>query len=99
MRLSCPSSYRENDSHAVRLLRILGAQKLSALQRIYGGKRIWIPKRGSRAPCAICRLRNECVDVWRSQGASVAAISRFLRISPKTAYRILQMRNSRLRRK
>ncbi len=88
--LKCPCKYRGIDSDTARMLVILGKRRFAALQKAFSGRRVWIPKYGSRIPCGICANRNRCIQAWRDLGLPVAAISRFLKVSPKTVYRVLE---------
>jgi hypothetical protein len=88
--LPCPSGFARNDSHAAELLKILGPQKLAALQKVFGGQRIWVPKKGQSMLCGTCRKRDCCIRLWRGKGYSVSKISESLALSPKSVYRILE---------
>lgn len=70
------------------MLAVLGPRKFKAMQKSFGGQRLWIPKPGATLSCGACLTRNSCILVWRRQGHSVDAIAKFLNISPKTVYRI-----------
>lgn len=87
--ISCPFEFKPRDNETVILRRIVGQKKFRALQRTFGGRRIWVPKAGKRMPCGLCRRRNLCVHIWHGRGRKVASIARRLSISPKSVYRIL----------
>ncbi|MEK7232745.1 MAG: helix-turn-helix domain-containing protein [Elusimicrobiota bacterium] len=82
-------SFQPIDSDAARLLKLLGARRMAAIQAALGGRRIWIPKSGINPRCAVCGLRDECIRAWRRQGMSVARIAKRVGISAKTVYRVL----------
>ncbi len=88
--IACPDAHAGKDSDAALLLRLVGSRTFAFLQRAFGGRRVWIPKQGARLACKTCRLRDECIRLWRRQGHSASEIARYLRISPKTVYRVLK---------
>ncbi len=88
--LNCPSHYTAADNDAARLLSLLGEPKFTALQKAFGGRRIWIPKAGTRPSCLTCCQRDKCIKDWRKQHRPVADIARHLGVSPKTVYRVLE---------
>lgn len=87
--LNCRWGFKAADRHAIRLLRILGPKSFKILQEEFGGKRIWVPKRGARYPCAACKTRLECAKRWRAEGDSPTKIAEHLGVSIKTVYRLL----------
>ncbi len=89
-RLSCPGKFTAEDSDVARLLKLLGPAKFKVLQKAFGGRRVWVPKGGTRLSCMTCRERDRCIRDWRRQGKPVEEISNFLGVSPKTVYRVLE---------
>lgn len=86
----CPSSFKPAINDTARLLQVLGAPALRILQQAFGGRRVWVPKKGTRLPCIACEERDDCIGQWRRQGSTVASIARHLGVSPKTVYRVLE---------
>lgn len=86
------ASFRSDDSDSAQLLEILGSERFAALQAVFGGKKVWVPKAGTGAGCQACRTRDGCILAWRGRGVSVAAIAARLGLSPKTVYRVLRGR-------
>ncbi len=89
----CPARYRCDSSGAAELLKLLGPKKFLLVQEVFGGRRMWIPKKGSRLPCAACAERPACIRHWRKGGRTPAAIADHLGISQKSVYRILGARS------
>ena len=90
MNISCPSRYVAAEADAAVLLKLLGGTKFAALQKTFGGRRIWIPKAGARPSCLTCKERDKCIITWRQQGQRVDLIARHLGVSAKTVYRVLE---------
>jgi hypothetical protein len=88
----CPFRYEPAAVDAARLLAVLGRRRLAALQAAFGGKRVWIPKAGSRLPCLACVSRDRCIRAWRREGRPAAEIARRLGLSLKTVYRVCPVR-------
>lgn len=95
MALPCLHRYAGDKTHAARLLTVLGPEKFAALQKAFGGRRIWVPKKGKQLTCGLCRRREECVFGWRASGRPIARIAEQLSISTKSVYRILASRKGR----
>jgi hypothetical protein len=93
MPISCPKRYRAADSDAAWLFKFLGPAKFAALQQRFGGRRLWVPKAGTRASCLTCLDRDACILEWRASGRRVDEIGRYLGVSPKTVYRVLERCN------
>ena len=89
-RLKCPSRFAAEDSDVLLLRKALGRGPFVALQKAFGGRRIWIPKSGTRPSCLTCCQRDKCIKDWRKQHRPVADIARHLGVSPKTVYRVLE---------
>ena len=90
----CTFSFRPADTDGARLLEVLGARRLAALQAAFGGKRVWIPKTGANIRCVVCSQRDRCIRTWRRRGLPVDTISRKLGVSPKTIYRVLRAKSA-----
>jgi hypothetical protein len=88
--ISCPRQFTPEDSDVSRLLRVLGPAKFKDLQKAFGGRRVWVPKGGTRLSCMTCKERDVCIREWRRQGKPVDTISKHLGVSPKTVYRVLE---------
>lgn len=88
----CTYAFRPADADGARLLKVLGARRLAALQAAFGGKRVWVPKSGTNMRCIVCRLRDRCIRAWRRRGVPVDNIARSLGISSQTIYRVLRVR-------
>jgi hypothetical protein len=91
----CIFSCRPDDSDGATLLRILGPERVAALQAALGGKRVWIPKAGINFESSVCSMRDDCINTMRRQGLPVETISERLGVSPKTVYRVLRGTPSR----
>lgn len=86
----CTFAYRPADTDGARLLKVLGARRLAALQSAFGGKRVWVPKAGGNTRCIVCSLRDRCIRAWRRRGLPVENIARSLGVSAQTVYRVLR---------
>jgi Mor family transcriptional regulator len=86
----CTHSFQPSDTDGARLLHILGARRLAALQAAFGGTRVWIAKPEANIRCVVCRQRDRCIRTWRERGLPVATIAKKLGVSPKTVYRVLR---------
>lgn len=90
--VDCRWGFEPADRHAIRLLELLGPRAFHALQEEFGGKRVWVPKRGARFPCAACKVREGCVVRWWKQGKAPNDIATHLGVSSKTVYRLLDLK-------
>ena len=86
----CTYEFRADGTDGARLLEVLGADALERLQTAFGGRRVWIPKRGVRLRCSVCVSRDRCIRAWHGDGVPVPSIARGLGVSVKTVYRVLR---------
>lgn len=86
----CTYEFRSDGTDGARLLEVLGADALERLQTAFGGKRLWVPKRGVKLRCSVCATRDRCIRTWRRDGLPVPHIARGLGVSAKTVYRVLR---------
>ena len=75
---------------AAKLLRIVGMERFLTLREEFGGKSVWIPKRGEIWPGGLSGVRNRCIEKWHRQGLSAEAIAAALKMKPETVARILR---------
>ncbi|MBI3565350.1 MAG: hypothetical protein HY079_09160 [Elusimicrobia bacterium] len=94
----CTYEFEADGTDGAKLLEVLGAEALERLQTAFGGRRVWIPKRGVRLRCAVCTLRDRCIRTWHRDGVPVPNIARGLGVSPKTVYRVLRSADADLAR-
>ncbi|MBI4060709.1 MAG: hypothetical protein HY403_04695 [Elusimicrobia bacterium] len=80
----------------VRLLDIVGLERFLTLRDEFGGRSLWIPKRGGIWPCGLCRIRDRCIIRWHGQGHSPAVISAALKIKPATVGRVISAARRRV---
>lgn len=92
---ACRKTYQPADSDAAILLAVIGEKKMEKLQRLLGGRRVWIPKPGSRLRCLTCQARDQCIVLWRKDGRSARDIARFLGLSSKTVFHVAARENGR----
>jgi hypothetical protein len=93
----CTYAFRPADTDGARLLKVLGARRLAALQAAFGGKRVWVPKSGANMRCVVCSLRDRCIRAWRRRGLPVENIARSLGVSAQTVYRVLRSSGASMR--
>ncbi len=72
-----------------RIIEAVGWDGFRALQKYFGGRKIWIPKRSKEPSCGLCLCRDDCVSRWSRMGVSVVKISKFVGVSVKRIYQIL----------
>ena len=89
-KIRCPDVFHPADRDGARLLKVLGARRLAALQAAFGGKRVWVRKPGANMRCIVCGLRDRCIRAWRRRGLPIENIARSLGISRQTIYRVLR---------
>ena len=82
--------FRPKMKNAEKLLKIVGMEKFLTLRDEFGGRSLWIPKRGRIMPCGVCGARDRCIYRWHQQGHTPAVISAALKMSSKTVVRILR---------
>lgn len=82
--------FRPKEKNTAKLLKIVGMEKFLTLRDEFGGRSLWIPKRGGMWPCGACGDRDRCIYRWHQQGHSLRDLSATLKLHPRTISRILR---------
>lgn len=91
MKFQCMIDPGSIDNALVQMQRLVGKKKFRRIQKMLGGRRIWIPKLGSEEKflCTCCFQRDRCIQLMRRGGASVKQLSAAYGLSEKRIYNII----------